>query len=93
MSQTHSDGSPANEEDYWDRHPHVQIGDDDFVVTTRPGESPMCSICHQMLVLVFRGKMVTCDIKIERRARDGCHVCEFFLLGFDAHATFFGKTC
>jgi hypothetical protein len=54
------------------------IDDNDFFVTTRPGESPMCSICRKMLDLVPKGHPVTCNIKVERRAKDRCHICELF---------------
>jgi hypothetical protein len=59
----------------------VHISDREYTVTSRPLESPLCSICRQMLdILPINGlKSVTTDSKIEDRARDGCYLCSLFL--------------
>ena len=55
-----------------------------FTVTTGPGESPLCSICRDVLQVAhheFRGRkgqVLKTNASLDERARQGCHLCSLF---------------
>jgi hypothetical protein len=62
----------------------VHIADKEFVVSELAGESPLCSICRQVLgILSTEIKDVTCIVPIQIRAHGGCHLCLLVLHRFE----------
>lgn len=74
---------------------YFPIIDQDYKITTKPGESPLCSICRQMLEILAKDNKqsvnnfllkkisVLTDIPIEERAEDGCYLCLLCLWQMD----------
>ncbi|EPE30023.1 hypothetical protein GLAREA_13071 [Glarea lozoyensis ATCC 20868] len=60
----------------WTKIRHIK--DQEFVVTSKANESPLCSICRNMLRLLDGNIHVTCDIRVETRAQAGCYLCALF---------------
>lgn len=66
-----------------DDHPPslVTIREDfEWIVTTEPGESPLCSICRLVLKTLRTSKdRVITTIPPEVRSQAGCHLCALFV--------------